>query len=142
MDIRKLDERLSVTAQPSLEEIDQLADKGFRTIISNRPRGETEDQPDMQALQERAEALEMVWREIPVKPGEYSDQDVENFTQVLKSVPTPAVGFCRTGKRVAHLWALSEAPRCPIPELMEAAHAAGFGLEPLKEELEHHARKR
>lgn len=37
MNVKKLDERLSVTAQPSLEDIDVLAERGIRTILSNRP---------------------------------------------------------------------------------------------------------
>ncbi|BBI65710.1 hypothetical protein HSBAA_PA_3130 (plasmid) [Vreelandella sulfidaeris] len=39
MDIKPLDDRLYVTAQPRLDELEQLAEQGFRTIISNRPRG-------------------------------------------------------------------------------------------------------
>lgn len=142
MDIRQLDDRLSVMAQPSPEDIDQLAEKGFRTIISNRPRGETEDQPDMQALQERAEALGMVWREVPVKPGEYSQADIEAFTETLQSSPAPILGFCRTGKRVAHLWAYSQALHRPVSELMDAASAAGYDLTPLRGSLKQQADKR
>ncbi|MCG7600868.1 sulfur transferase domain-containing protein [Halomonas sp. McH1-25] len=42
MDIKRLDDRLSVTEQPRLDELEQLAAKGFRTILSNRLRGESE----------------------------------------------------------------------------------------------------
>ena len=42
MDIKPLDDRLYVTAQPRLDELEQLAEQGFRTIISNRPRGESD----------------------------------------------------------------------------------------------------
>ncbi|MWJ27892.1 TIGR01244 family phosphatase [Halomonas sediminis] len=139
MDIKPLDERLSVMAQPSYEDIDTLAKEGYRTIISNRPRGETEDQPDMQALKEKAESLGMVWREIPVKPGEYSQQDIDAFSEVLQSSPEPIVGFCRTGKRVSHLWAYSQAPECPIMDLMKASQAAGHDLDPLKDDLHRYA---
>ncbi len=142
MDIRQLDDRLSLMAQPSPEDIDQLAEKGFRTIISNRPRGETEDQPDMQALRDRAEALGMMWREVPVKPGEYSQAEIEAFAETLQSSPTPILGFCRTGKRVAHLWAYSQAPHRPVSELMDAASAAGYDLTPLRGSLEQQAGKR
>lgn len=139
MDIKRLDDRLSVTAQPSLEDIETLAREGYRSIISNRPRGETEDQPNMQVLKEKAESLGMVWREIPVKPGEYSEADIDAFAEVLESSPAPIVGFCRTGKRVSHLWAYSQAPECPIPELMQAAQMAGHDLEPLRADLQRHA---
>ena len=139
MDIKPLDERLSVTAQPRLEGLDQLADQGFRTIISNRPRGESEDQPDPAALKSKAESLGMVWHEVPVKPGEYSQADIDAFAQGVNESPGPVLGFCRTGKRVAHLWALSQAPHRPVPELIEAAQSAGYDLKPLQERLEQQA---
>ena len=34
MDIKQLDERFSVTAQPGIDDIEQLANAGFRTIIA------------------------------------------------------------------------------------------------------------
>lgn len=142
MDIKPLDKRLSVTAQPSYDDIDTLAREGFRTIISNRPHGETEDQPDMLALKEKAESLGMVWREIPVKPGEYSQQDIDTFSEALQSSPAPIVGFCRTGKRVSHLWAFSQAPECPVEDLMKASRAAGHDLEPLKDDLQRYAEQK
>ena len=66
MEIKPLDDRLFVTAQPRLDELEQLAEQGFRTIISNRPRGESDDQPDPDALKAKAESLGMVWHEVPI----------------------------------------------------------------------------
>jgi sulfide:quinone oxidoreductase len=140
MDIKPLDDRLSVTAQPGYEDIETLARQGYRTIISNRPRGETEDQPDMQALKEKAESLGMVWHEIPVKPGEYSSQDIAAFSEALESSPAPTIGFCRTGKRVSHLWAYCQVSERPIEDLMKAGRVAGHDLEPLRADLERYAK--
>ncbi|GAB2797588.1 hypothetical protein GCM10027040_25300 [Halomonas shantousis] len=136
MDIRPLDECLHVTAQPRLEELDQLAEQGFRTLLSNRPRGESEDQPDHNAMKDKAESLGMAWHEVPVKPGEYSQADIDDFVRILNMSPGPVLAFCRTGKRVTHLWALSQAPYRPVSELEETARSAGYDLEPLHERLE------
>jgi uncharacterized protein (TIGR01244 family) len=46
MDVKLLDDRLSVMAQPTEKELELLAERGYRTVISNRPRGEDEAQPD------------------------------------------------------------------------------------------------
>lgn len=139
MEIKSLDERLSVTAQPQLEELEQLAVQGFCTILSNRPRGESEDQPDPDALKSKAESLGMVWHQVPVKPGEYSQDDIEAFEHILSNSRKPIIGFCRSGKRVTDLWALSQARHRPVPELIEAAQSAGYDLEPLRERLEQQA---
>lgn len=139
MEIKPLDDRLFVTAQPRLDELEQLAEQGFRTIISNRPRGESDDQPDPDALKVKAESLGMVWHEVPVKPGKYSQQDIAAFADALELSPTPVIGFCRTGTRVAHLWAYSQVSHRPISELVGAAKSAGYDLEPLRESLENQA---
>ncbi|MDX5379186.1 MAG: TIGR01244 family phosphatase [Halomonas sp.] len=135
MDIKPLDERLSVMAQPTEEDLERLAERGYRTVISNRPRGEDDAQPDPQRLRTKAEALGMSWKEVPVKPREYSQQDIDSFTRALDDAPSPIVGFCRTGMRVAHLWALSKAPHWSLSELHASAEAAGYDLSPLREDL-------
>ncbi|QOR38167.1 TIGR01244 family phosphatase [Billgrantia diversa] len=135
MDVKPLDERLSVMAQPTEEDLERLAERGYRTVISNRPRGEDETQPDPERLRAKAEALGMRWKEIPVKPREYSQQDIDSFARALDDAPSPVVGFCRTGMRVAHLWALSKAPHYSLSELHALAEAAGYDLGPLREDL-------
>ncbi|RCV86567.1 TIGR01244 family sulfur transferase [Billgrantia montanilacus] len=135
MDVKLLDDRLSVMAQPTEKELELLAERGYRTVISNRPRGEDEAQPDPEHLRAKVEALGMSWKEVPVKPGEYAQQDIHAFSRALEDGPPPIVGFCRTGMRVAHLWALAKAPHCPLVELQASAEAAGYDLTPIREEL-------
>lgn len=129
---------LSVTAQPKL---DHLAAHEFRTLLSNRPRGESEDQPDHGLLKAKAESLGMIWHEVPVKPGEYFQADINLFAQILNEIPSPILGFCRTGTRAAYLWTYSQAPHRPGPgpDLIRAAKSDGYDLEPLRERLEKQA---
>ncbi|MAB53058.1 MULTISPECIES: TIGR01244 family sulfur transferase [Marinobacter] len=136
MDIKQLDQNYSVTAQPAIADIEELASAGFRTIIASRPRNETEDQPDTDALKSKAEQLGMTWYEIPVEPGKYGPKDIEAFANALRSSPDPVLGYCRTGKRAVHLWALANATFYPIPDLISKAGAAGFDLEPMRNSLE------
>jgi sulfide:quinone oxidoreductase len=135
MDIKQLDERLSVSAQPGIDDIEQLAKQGFRTIISTRPRCETEDQPDTHVLKKKAESLGMTWHEIPVEPGKYASTDIDAFAKALQSSPAPILGYCRTGKRATHLWAYSQAQVRPIPELLSSASSAGYDLKALQDDL-------
>ena len=136
MDIKQLDERFSVTAQPGIDDIEQLANLGFRTIIASRPRNETDDQPDTQTLKNKAESLGMTWYEIPVEPGKYAPEDIEAFASALQSSTDPVLGYCRTGKRAIHLWAYANASHHPVTDLLGKASAVGFDLEPLRGDLE------
>lgn len=45
MDIRKINDDLSVSPQIAISDLKAIAEAGFRSVISNRPDGETEDQP-------------------------------------------------------------------------------------------------
>ncbi|WP_254774074.1 sulfur transferase domain-containing protein [Marinobacter sp. AC-23] len=99
MDIKKIDDQYSVMAQPGIDDIEQLANAGFRTIIASRPRNETDDQPDTETLKTKAESLGITWREIPVEPGKYAPEDIEAFARALQSSTDPVLSYCRTGKR-------------------------------------------
>jgi sulfide:quinone oxidoreductase len=136
MDIQQLDKNLSVSAQPGFDDIEKLENAGFRTIIASRPRNETDDQPDTEALKNKAESLGMTWHEIPVEPGKYARKDIEAFASALQSSTDPILGYCRTGKRATHLWAYAKATHYPVADLLSKASAAGYDLEPLRDDLE------
>lgn len=136
MDIKPLDKNLSISAQPGIDDIEQLAKAGFRTIIASRPRNETDDQPDTETLKNKAESLGMTWYEIPVEPGKYAPEDIEAFASALQSSTDPILGYCRTGKRATHLWAYASAAHYPVADLLSKAGAAGYDLQPLRDDLE------
>ena len=78
----------------------------------------------------------MTWYEIPVEPGKYAPEDIEAFASALQSSTDPVLGYCRTGKRAIHLWAYAKAAHYPIADLLSQASAAGYDLEPLRDDLE------
>jgi sulfide:quinone oxidoreductase len=49
----------------------------------------------------------------------------------MQALPKPVLAYCRTGMRAATLWALSEAPRRALPDIVAAARAAGYDLSAL-----------
>tara|TARA_R110001592_G_scaffold333616_1_gene617469 strand:- start:1265 stop:1669 length:405 start_codon:yes stop_codon:yes gene_type:complete len=120
----------------SIDDIEQLANAGFRTVIASRPRNETDDQPDTETLKNKAKSLGMAWYEIPVEPGKYAPEDIEAFASALQSSTGPVLGYCRTGKRTIHLWAYANAAHHPVTDLLSKASAVGFDLEPLRGDLE------
>jgi len=110
MDIKQLDERFSVTAQPGIDDIEQLENAGFRTIIASRARNETDDQPDTQTLKNKAESLGMTGYEIPDEPGKYAPDAYRGFCQRFAIIHGPGsrllshrearhslVGLCQGG---------------------------------------------
>lgn len=138
MQIHQLEPGFAITDAVTPADLDEVARRGFRSVVCNRRPGEAEDHPDDRALSERAAELGLAWRCIPVAPGEYGDADIAAFGEALDSLPTPILAFCKTGKRAVHLWAhaRSQGESCDIPALLAAARAAGHDLEERRPLLE------
>lgn len=138
MKIHELERGFAIADAVAVDDLDEVARQGFRSVICNRRPGEAEDHPDDRALSARASALGLDWRCIPVTPGEYAERDIEAFGQALERLPSPILAFCRTGKRAVHLWALarSQQTSCDIPALLAAVHAAGHDPQPIREMIE------
>lgn len=119
----------AVIGQPNPEDLDQLAQEGYKTLISNRPDSEKQDQPSAQEIRAAAEELGLKYIHIPVKPGSISRRDIELFDEALKEAPAPVVAHCGSGQRAYLLWAASEAlyRGRSVDELIE--RGTGLGLD-------------
>ena len=133
----------NVTAlpQPSVEEIGELADRGYRSIIGNRPDGEAPDQPTWKALKAAALARGLEAVHIPVVASKVGEADVRAFREELERLPKPIAAFCRTGTRSTLLWALANQASLTVDERILIAAKEGYDLEPfralLTQELSH-----
>ena len=128
MNVKRLSDELSVSAQIIPEDIAALKEAGFRSIICNRPDGEAADQPSARELEATASAHALEFIHLPVVPGKMSDDDAVQFGRLLKSLPKPILAYCRTGTRSASLWCLANASTHTLPELLAASKAAGYDM--------------
>jgi sulfide:quinone oxidoreductase len=136
MDVRSLDDLLSVSPQITPQDIPALAAAGFRSVICDRPDGEAADQPSAGSVEAAARGAGLSFRSIPVVASAISDADVAKFRQALDTLPGPVLGYCRTGTRAAMLWALASVDKRPAAELLEGAAKAGYDLGALRPRLE------
>ena len=135
MNLKPLSSEISVTPQIEVAEVADLAARGFKSIIGNRPEGEGPDQPAWSSLLVEAERHGMSARQIPVVPGHIGADDVKCFAEALRDLPTPIAAFCRTGTRSAMLWALANPGGLNADELIAVAAAQGYNLAALRERL-------
>ena len=105
--------------------------EGFRTIINNRPDGEEPGQPASCYLAAAAKVAGLDYYHIPILPGQYADDQIDAFREVMRGCGKPALAFCRSGMRATTLWALSQAGKLTPEEIVRQASACGFDLEPL-----------
>ncbi|MBM70694.1 MAG: TIGR01244 family phosphatase [Haliea sp.] len=129
MEIRTLDDHLTVSGQVTPEELAALAARGVRHIICNRPDGEGADQPAYAEVQRAAEAAGVQAHYLPVVAGKVSDAEARDFGQLLDAIEGPVHAYCRTGMRSTTLWALSRARGGLAPtEIIRRGREAGYDM--------------
>ncbi|RLJ40886.1 sulfide:quinone oxidoreductase [Litoreibacter meonggei] len=128
MDIKTLTASLSVSPQISPEDVQSIKDKGFRSIICNRPDGEGVDQPSFDEIAAAAKKLELETRYIPIVGGKVADEDAEIFDNALNELPGPTLAYCRSGTRSATLWSLAKAEVMGVADILAATKSAGYDM--------------
>ena len=128
MDLRKINDRISVTPQIQIADLPAIAGLGFKTLVANRPDGEEPGQPLMADIEKAASEHGLKWVYMPVDSGNISDDDVERFGEMIRTADLPVLAFCRSGTRCTVLWALNSAGETPAKEIFEKAQSAGYDI--------------
>ena len=128
--VHRLTPAFGVAGQLDADDIAALAAQGWRSLVCNRPDGETADQPECVELMQAAATHGLAWRHIPVVSGQWRDDDVAAFAEALRTLPAPVLAFCRTGTRSIHLWALAMADSLEAGSIVRLAADAGYVLHP------------
>ena len=128
MTAKKLTAEFSVAPQISVADVADLAAQGFKSIICNRPDSEGPDQPLFAEIERAAASAGLSARYIPVVSGKVSDEDAAKFAAAMSVLPKPVLAYCRSGTRSTTLWALSEAGKRPLDDIVGTARSAGFDV--------------
>ena len=104
MNIRKLDEDFSITGQVLPDQVQAVADAGFKAIICARPDDEEAGQPSFAVVASEAERLGLAIVHIPVS-GPLGEGQIIRFHDALAKMPRPVLGYCRSGMRAGSLHA-------------------------------------
>lgn len=132
---RKITAGLGISTQISIEDLSILNQAGYRSIINARPDSESPDQVANHELAQAAAALGLEYRFIPVVAGAISDDDVAAFGRALLEMPQPILGFCRSGTRIASLWALDQAGHDDVDHLIKTASTVNADISGLRPRL-------
>ncbi|MEZ5884014.1 MAG: TIGR01244 family sulfur transferase [Paracoccaceae bacterium] len=142
MDLRQITPDFAVAPQITPEEVAAIAALGYRTLINNRPDDEIEDALDSDAMAVAAAEAGLAYHHLPYFPGQMTPDLVAAFEAVMATAEGPVLAYCRSGTRSSHLWAMEQAGKRPVTQILSAAAEAGYdhsGLVPL---LEEHAARR
>jgi sulfide:quinone oxidoreductase len=140
--IVQLEPEIYVASQLVEDDFAEIAARGFRSVVNNRPDREAPDQ----LLNERAEAATtrhgMLFRFMPVDNLSVTDDaPVKAFAQLMDELPRPTLYYCRSGTRCTILWAQVAVARLGVASTLEIASRAGYDLEVLRDRLTERAQR-
>ncbi len=129
LEIKTVTPAFSVSAQVTVDDIAELARRGVKALICNRPDGEAADQPNFAEIETAAAGAGIQVAYQPVVSGAFSETDVDDFLTAMERLPQPLHGYCRTGTRSITLWSLAQQRRgASRQELLEQAQNCGYDL--------------
>ncbi|OTG83161.1 oxidoreductase [Acinetobacter sp. ANC 4558] len=104
-----MSDHVGFAGQIGPEHIGQVVEKGFKSIINNRPDLEGgPTQPTSAALEVAARDAGLDYVYQPVIPGQISELDIREFANNFNELPKPILMFCRTGNRSNNLYQLAK----------------------------------
>ncbi len=95
----KINDQWVVGGQPTEEQLEQLAQEGFKTVVNFRTAGEVEQPLSPKEEGEKVRKLGIEYLHIPVSTENMSPEQVDQFRQQIPQLPTPLFAHCGTGKR-------------------------------------------
>ncbi|MDD7973328.1 TIGR01244 family sulfur transferase [Roseinatronobacter alkalisoli] len=140
MDIRHLTDTYAVSPQITPDDVADIAEAGFTTVICNRPDGEIPPEVQADAIGRAVEEAGLRFIINPVIGGAITMENVTAQGAALTGSDGPVLAYCASGNRSSIVWALSQAGQRPTDELIEIPARFGYALEPFRPTLEQLAR--
>ncbi|QDT77554.1 Beta-lactamase hydrolase-like protein [Gimesia maris] len=134
-DNMKINDEVTVGPQPSAEEINQLSQQGFKSVVNFRTEGEDEQPLSPTAEKEKVNDAEMEYLHIPVSMKAMGPELVDGFREKYPQLPKPVFAHCKSGKRAGAMVMMHLAVEEGMggEETLQKAEAMGFECE--QEEL-------
>jgi sulfide:quinone oxidoreductase len=134
--IAQLEPDMFVAWQLVESDFADLAARGFRSVVNNRPDDEVPDQiPNAQA-EAAAQRHGLQFRFLPVNSVTVTNHDVvDTFASLMGQLPRPILFYCRTGTRCAMVWAQASVRRLGVDNVLAIAERAGYDLHVLRDNL-------
>ena len=132
MNSQQITKDISIGAQPSEQDLKQLAREGVKTVINLRVENEQEDQLSPIDEGQTARDLGMEYLHIPVIGDQIREGQVDEFRNAVENLPKPIYAHCAKGKRAATLCMMDRGMRegWSGKETVAQAKEMGFDFNP------------
>lgn len=107
---RRIAPDFAVAGQLDPNDMQKVAEAGFKTVLCARPDNEEPGQPSFSTIAGAAERAGLSAVHIPVS-GMIGEGQLIRMEQALKDLPGPIYGYCRSGARAGSLYAAAAGSR-------------------------------
>lgn len=136
MDIRAITPDYAVSPQIDLGDLPAIKAAGYVTVIDNRPDGEIPPHLHTDEMRRAAEALGLTFIANPVIGGALTMDNVTAQAAAIAASEGPVFAYCASGNRCSIVWALANAGKLPIDDLVGLPARFGYQLDHLRPQLE------
>ncbi|NHB77194.1 TIGR01244 family sulfur transferase [Rhodobacter calidifons] len=136
MDIRAITPDYAVSPQIEPGDLPAIKAAGYVTVIDNRPDGEIPPHLHSEEMRRAAEALGLVFVVNPVIGGALTMDNVTAQAAAIAASTGPVFAYCASGNRSSIVWALANAGKRPVDELIGLPARFGYQLEHLRPQIE------
>jgi uncharacterized protein (TIGR01244 family) len=128
MDFNKINDQLTVSGQILPDDVSTLVERGFKTLICNRPDEEVEEALQSAAIESVATSAGLNFLYLPIYPGQFTEETIGELSTAMKELDGPVYAYCRSGTRSCTLWALSQAGVLEADDIISQAAHGGYDL--------------
>ena len=124
----KINDKFTVGDQPTEEQLHELANQGFTSVVNLRTSGEPNAPFAPEQEGDKVEGLGMKYVHFPVSMQAMNDRIIDEFRMKVKELPEPVFVHCASGKRAGAITMM----HCAIvdgmtgKETLEQAEKLGF----------------
>lgn len=134
--ISQLEDGVFVASQIGERDFADIAARGFRSVVNNRPDGEADGQLPSDRARAEAGRHGLAYRHLPVANYDITeDEPIAAQAAALDELPRPILFYCRSGNRSTLLWAQASVDRLGFDDVDAIVTRAGYDLDVLREFL-------
>ncbi|MEQ8967126.1 MAG: TIGR01244 family sulfur transferase [Azospirillaceae bacterium] len=139
-----LEDGFYVGPQLTESDFDDLAAKGIKTVINNRPDGEEAGQLSAERAAELAGEHGIAYHYIPMTSESLTPEVIETFRNAVDESERPILAHCRSGTRSCVLWSITQAGagERSVDEIVRCAADGGYDMSSVRPVLEAFAGRR
>ena len=136
MDIRQITPTYFVSPQIDAADIPDIAAAGITTVICNRPDAEVPPAYQADAIEAAVLAAGLTFVRLPLTHQTMTPKNVAHHAQMIADSAGPVLAYCASGTRSTIVWALGQAGKMDVDDVLTAARSGGYDLDNMRPTLD------